>query len=49
MLTKRLSSARFDMKLYTATHGCNWHPIVIKGAVVIGVSGDVGIHVRLSQ
>ncbi len=46
MLTKRLSSARFDMKLYTATHGCNWHPIVIKGAVVIGGgSGDVGSHI----
>ena len=45
MLTKHLLSARFDMKLYTATHGCNWHPIVIKGAMVIGVSRDVGSHV----
>ena len=47
--TKCLSSAWFDRKLYTATHGCNWHPIVIKGAVVIGISGDVGSHVRLAQ
>ena len=48
-ITKRLSSVRFDMKLYAATHWCNWHSIVIKGAVVIGISGDVGSHVRLAQ
>jgi hypothetical protein len=49
MLTKHLLSALFDMKLYTATHGCNWHSIVIKGAVVIGISRDDGSHVRLAQ
>jgi hypothetical protein len=48
-LTIRLSSVRFDMKLYAATHGCNWHLIVIKGPVVIGISGDVGSHVQLAQ
>jgi hypothetical protein len=45
MLTKQLLSARFDMKLYTETYGCNWHPIVIKDAVVIGMNGDVGCHI----
>ena len=49
MLTKRLSSAWFYVKLDSASHGCYWHPIVIETAMMVGIRGDVGSHVRLAQ
>jgi hypothetical protein len=49
MLTKRLSSAWFYVKLDSISHGCYWHPIVIKTAMMVGKRRDVGSHVQLAQ
>ena len=49
MLTKCRLSVWFYVKLYSATHGCYWHPIVIETAMMVGIPGDVGSHVQLAQ
>jgi hypothetical protein len=49
MLTKRLLSAWFYVKLDSTSHGFYRHPIVIEAAMMVGIRGDVGSHVRLAQ
>ncbi len=45
MLTKCRASAWFYVELYSASHGCDWHPIVVKTAVMVGIHRDFGSHV----
>ena len=42
-------AAWFYVELHCATNWCQWHPVIVKWSVVIGVCRDLGGNIGIAQ
>ena len=43
------AATRFYVKLYSTPDWCQWHPVIVKWSVVIGICRDLGGNIGIAQ